>query len=168
MAPCGSGAPGAGGRRLVRGVSTCRRRAQGFARTWLSAHFLGRAAPTRLAVGSRAASRPSRCPRESAAETITRVAASVLAEWGVTPRSSAPPRTAAGPGAGLLAASTSRRCTCRAWPHQPAAIRQAFRLPKLGALLGRCAQAGGVLPAVVRGHGDAPRSRGSRARRPRW
>lgn len=123
------------------GVSTDLWRSQTQNRTYvtLSAHFLGRAAPHGLAVGSRCL-KTFEVPEENAAETITRVLYEAFIEWGVHTK--------------VFGATTDRSkdlaqaCSLLDIPvHMPClghtfdvAIRQAFRLPKLGALLGRCAK----------------------------
>lgn len=100
-----------------------------------------------------AASRPSRCRGAGRDHHARRTS---VHQWASTPRSSAPPRTAARTWRRPARCSASR-CTCRA-SATPSARPSArpSRLPKLGALLGRCAASWWPASAVVRGHGDAP------------
>ncbi|XP_066104917.1 E3 SUMO-protein ligase ZBED1 [Saccopteryx bilineata] len=104
----------------------------------LAAHFLGGAgAPGCLSLTSRCL-KTFEVPDENAAETITRVLYEAFIEWGISAKVSGA-TTDGGKevvkACALLDIAAHMPCLGRSFD---AAIQQAFRLPKLGALLARC------------------------------
>nr|XP_026237278.1 zinc finger BED domain-containing protein 1 [Urocitellus parryii] len=103
----------------------------------LAAHFLGLASPNCLSVASRCL-KTFEVPEENAAETITRVLYETFIEWGVSAKVSGATTDGGkdvAQACSLLDIPVHMPCLGRAFD---AAIQQAFRLPKLAALLARC------------------------------
>ncbi|XP_057573825.1 E3 SUMO-protein ligase ZBED1 [Hippopotamus amphibius kiboko] len=121
------------------GVSTDLWRSESQNRTYvtLAAHFLGRAAPHGLALGSRCL-KTFEVPEDNAAETITRVLYEAFVEWGVSAKvfgATTDRGKDIAKACSLLDLAVQMPCLGHTFD---AGIQQAFRLPKLGALLGRC------------------------------
>ncbi|XP_026951301.1 E3 SUMO-protein ligase ZBED1 [Lagenorhynchus albirostris] len=121
------------------GISTDLWRSESQNRTYvtLAAHFLGRAAPHGLFLGSRCL-KTFEVPEDNAAETITRVLYEAFIEWGVSSKvfSATTDRGKdIAKACSLLDIAVQMPCLGHTFD---AGIQQAFRLPKLGALLGRC------------------------------
>ncbi|XP_058906655.1 E3 SUMO-protein ligase ZBED1 [Kogia breviceps] len=121
------------------GVSTDLWRSESQNRTYvtLAAHFLGRAAPHGLFLGSRCL-KTFEVPEDNAAETITRVLYEAFIEWGVSSKvfSATTDRGKdIAKACSLLDIAVQMPCLGHTFD---AGIQQAFRLPRLGALLGRC------------------------------
>ncbi|KAM8750144.1 E3 SUMO-protein ligase ZBED1-like [Rhynchonycteris naso] len=103
----------------------------------LAAHFLGTGTPSCLSLTSRCL-KTFEVPDENAAETITRVLYEAFIEWGISAKVSGA-TTDGGKdvvkACALLDITAQMPCLGRSFD---AGIQQAFRLPKLGALLARC------------------------------
>lgn len=121
------------------GISTDLWRSHTQNRTYvtLAAHFLGGGPPGCLALTSRCL-KTFEVPDENAAETITRVLYEAFIEWGVNAKVSGA-TTDCGKdvlkACSLLDIPVQMPCLGHSFD---AGIRQAFQLPKLGALLARC------------------------------
>lgn len=103
----------------------------------LAAHFLGGGPPHGLSPGSRCL-KTFEVPEENAAETITRVLYEAFIEWGISAKVSGATTDGGKDVAracSLLDIAVQMPCLGHAFD---AGIRQAFQLPKLGALLARC------------------------------
>ncbi|XP_064227019.1 E3 SUMO-protein ligase ZBED1 [Aotus nancymaae] len=121
------------------GISTDMWRSDNQNRTYvtLGAHFLGAGPAGCLSVGSRCL-KTFEVPEENTAETITRVLYEAFIEWGIGDKVFGA-TTDYGKdivkACSLLDVAVHMPCLGQAFH---AAIQQAFRLPKLGALLARC------------------------------
>uniref|UniRef100_A0A8C3W346 Zinc finger BED-type containing 1 n=1 Tax=Catagonus wagneri TaxID=51154 RepID=A0A8C3W346_9CETA len=130
------------------GVSTDLWRSPSQNRTYvtLAVHFLagggaggggGGGAPQGLALGSRCL-KTFEVPEDNAAETITRVLYEAFIEWGVSSKvfgATTDRGKDVAKACSLLDVAVQMPCLAHTFD---AGLQQAFRLPKLGALLGRC------------------------------
>lgn len=121
------------------GVSTDVWRSESQNRTYvtLAAHFLAGGPPGCLSAGARCL-KTFEVPEENAAETITRVLYEAFIEWGLSAKvfgATTDGGKDVAKACSLLDVAVHMPCLARTFD---AAMRQAFQLPRLGALLARC------------------------------
>ncbi|KAM6141191.1 E3 SUMO-protein ligase ZBED1 [Erethizon dorsatum] len=121
------------------GVSTDVWRSHNQNRTYvtLAAHFLTAGAPNCLSLGSRCL-KTFEVPEENAAETVTRLLYEAFIEWGIGSKVSGATTDTGrdvAKACSLLDVPVQMPCLGHAFE---AAVRRAFRLPKLAGLLARC------------------------------